>query len=210
MSRLPVWVRNHLVALRALLVFTVVLGIGYPLLMTGIAQAMPKQADGSLVKAGGRVVGSSLLCQEFVDAKGDPLRQWFQPRPSAAAEADDPTDHGCDALDSTGSNWGPNNPKLLAQVKTLRAQVAAFNGVPVSRVPADAVTNSGSGLDPDISPDYAYLQVNRVATARGLPAAEVRRLVASHVQGRTLGFLGEPRVDVLTLDIALSELPGHS
>jgi K+-transporting ATPase ATPase C chain len=210
MSRLPVWVRNHLVALRALLVFTVVLGIGYPVLMVGIAQAMPHQANGSMVTAGGRVVGSSLLCQEFDDAKGDPLPQWFQPRPSAAAEADDPNDHGCDALDSTGSNWGPNNPKLVAQVKTLRQQVATFNGVPVSEVPADAVTNSGSGLDPDISPDYAYLQVDRVAKARGLSEVTVHKLVASHVQGRTLGFLGEPRVDVLTLNIALSELPGQS
>jgi potassium-transporting ATPase KdpC subunit len=210
MSRLPIWVRNHLVALRALLVFTVITGIAYPLVMTGVAQALPKQADGSLVKADGRVVGSSLLCQEFVDSKGNQLPQWFQPRPSAAAEADDPTDHGCDALDSTASNLGPNNPVLVKQVKTLKAQVASFNGVPESQVPADAVTNSGSGLDPDISTDYAYLQVNRVAAARHLPVATVHQLVASHVQGRTIGFLGEPRVDVLTLDIALSELPGQS
>jgi K+-transporting ATPase ATPase C chain len=206
-SRLPNWVRTHVAALRALLVFTAILGIIYPLAMTGIAQAMPHQANGSLVKADGRTVGSSLLCQEFTDAKGDQLPQWFQPRPSAAAESDDPTDHGCDALDSSGSNLGPNNPKLVTQVKTLRAQVARFNGVPVSQVPADAVTNSGSGLDPDISPDYAYLQVDRVARARGLSVATVHQLVASHVQGRTLGFLGEPRVDVLNLDIALAALP---
>ncbi len=209
-NRLPTLVRQHIAALRALLVFTVVCGIIYPVVMFGVAQAaFHGQANGSTVSYNGKVVGSSLICQEFTGAKGNPLPRYFQPRPSAAANPDSATDYGCDPAFSGAANLGPDNPKLTQQVKQLQQQIAAFNHVKVPQIPPDAVTTSGSGLDPDISPQYAYLQAGRVAAARHLPAAQVRALVTRHIQGRTLGFLGEPRVDVLTLNIALDTLPGH-
>jgi potassium-transporting ATPase KdpC subunit len=207
MNRLPSLVRQHLAALRMLLVLTVLCGIVYPVVMWGVAQAAFKnQADGSLVTANGKVVGSSLLCQEFVDTKGNPLPQYFQPRPSNAVNSADKTDYGCDAGFSAASNLGPNNSTLVTDVKQRLAQVAAFNHVPVAQVPPDAVTASGSGLDPDISPQYADIQVARVAAARHLPAATVQALVNSYTQDRNVGFLGEPRVDVLNLNIALDDL----
>ena len=206
-NRLPSLVRQHIAAFRALLVFTVLCGIIYPVVMLGVAQvAFHKQANGSMVSYKGQVVGSSLLCQEFVDAKGNPLPQYFQSRPSDAVNAASKTDYGCDAGFSAASNLGPNNSTLLGLVNQRRAAVAKFNGVSPASVPPDAVTASGSGLDPDISPQYAYLQVNRVAKARHLSPAVVRALVSSNVQGRNLGFLGEPRVDVLNLNIALDKL----
>ena len=206
-NRLPSLVRQHIAAFRALLVFTVLCGIVYPVVMFGVAQvAFHNQANGSLVSYNGKVVGSSLLCQEFVDAKGNPLPQYFQPRPSNAVNAASKTDYGCDAGFSAASNLGPNNPTLLQTVQQRRAAIAKFNGVSPASVPPDAVTASGSGLDPDISPQYAYLQVNRVAAARHLAPSAVRALVTANVQGRTLGFLGEPRVDVLNLNIALDKL----
>jgi K+-transporting ATPase ATPase C chain len=205
MSRLPGLLRQHIAALRGLLVLTVICGIGYPLVILGIAQvAFSDQANGSLVSYHGKVVGSSLLCQEFVTAKGAPLPQYFQPRPSDAVSGDS-GDYGCDPGFSAASNLGPNNPDLVKLIRTRQAQVSAFNKIPLASVPPDAVTASGSGLDPAISPQYAYLQVNRVAAARHVPAAAVRALVAQFVQGRTLGFLGEPRVDVLTLNLALDQ-----
>lgn len=198
---LPTAVRNHLTGLRILLLFTVVCGLLYPLAVTGISQvAFSHQANGSLVKANGKTVGSSLLGQNFTDAKGNPLAQWFQPRPSAAGQ------NGYDPTASGASNLGPNDPGLAKTIAQRKADVATFNGVPVNQVPPDAVTASGSGLDPDISPAYAYLQVNRVAKARGLDPAKVRALVKAHVQDRSLGFLGEPRVNVLELNIALSTM----
>ena len=207
MNRLPVIVRQHIAAFRALLVFTVICGFVYPLGVLGVSQvAFHNQANGSLVSYNGKVVGSGLLCQEFVDAKGNPLPQYFQPRPSNAVNAASKTDYGCDAGFSAASNLGPNNSTLLQLVNQRRAAVAKFNGVSPAAVPPDAVTASGSGLDPDISPQYAYLQVNRVAKARHLSPAVVRALVSSYVQGRNLGFLGEPRVDVLNLNIALDKL----
>jgi potassium-transporting ATPase KdpC subunit len=206
MSHLPAFIRQHVAALRALLVFTVITGIGYPLVVFGIAQvAFHQQANGSLVSYHGRTVGSSLLCQEFTGAKGDPLPRYFQPRPSSAVNPAVKTGYGCDPGFSAASNLGPDNPALVTLIKQRRAQVAAFNHVSPASVPPDAVTASGSGLDPDISPQYAYLQVNRVAAARHASPAAVRALVSQHVQGRTLGFLGEPRVDVLTLNIALDQ-----
>jgi potassium-transporting ATPase KdpC subunit len=206
MTRLPSFIRQHLAGLRTLLVFTVITGIAYPLAMWGIAQvAFHNQANGSLVSYHGRVVGSSLLCQEFVTAKGSPLPQYFQPRPSAASSALVKTDYGCDPLFSAASNLGPTNPSLVTLIKQRQAQIAAFDHVTISQIPADAVTASGSGLDPAISPAYAYLQVNRVAAARHASPAAIRALVTQFVQGRVLGFLGEPRVDVLTLNIALDE-----
>jgi K+-transporting ATPase ATPase C chain len=209
-NRLPSLVRQHIAALRALLVFTVLCGIIYPVVMFGVAQAaFHGPANGSMVSHNGQVVGSSLLCQEFTDAKGNPLPQYFQPRPSNAANSASKTDYGCDPGFSGATNLGPNNPTLLKDVQQRRAQVAQFNGVSPSSVPPDAVTASGSGLDPNISPQYAYLQVNRVATARNLSPSVVQALVTSYVQGRTIGFLGEPRVNVLSLNIALDKLSGH-
>ena len=209
MNRLPSLVRQHIAAFRMLLAFTVLCGIVYPVLMWGVAQVgFKNQADGSLVSYKGQVVGSSLLCQEFTDAKGNPLPRYFQPRPSNATSGAK-NDYGCDAGYSGAANLGPNNTTLTTTVNQLKAQVAAFNHVPVSEVPPDAVTSSGSGLDPDISPQYADIQVARVAAARHLPAAEVQSLVGKYTQGRNLGFLGEPRVDVLTLNIALDQLTGQ-
>ena len=206
MNRLPSWVRQHIAALRGLLIFTVICGIAYPLLMFGVAQvAFHHQANGSLVSYNGRTVGSSLLCQEFVDAKGNPLPQYFQPRPSNAVDATVKTDYGCNPLFSAASNLGPNNPALVQLIKQRQQQIAKLDHVKVSQIPPDAVTASGSGLDPGISPQNAYMQVDRVAAARHASPAAVRALVTSHIQGRTLGFLGEPQVDVLTLNIALDQ-----
>ena len=207
MSRLPAWIGQHLAAVRAIIVLTIITGFIYPLVVLGIGQAaFHNQANGSLVSVNGKVVGSSLLCQEFVDSKGNPLPQYFQPRPSTASDPTSKTDYGCDPNFSGASNLGTNNPTLLQNVNQRKAAYAKLNGVPVSSIPPDAVTTSGSGLDPYISPQNAYLQVNRVAAARHLSPAQVRALVDSHVQGRTLGFLGEPRVNVLALNMALDEL----
>jgi K+-transporting ATPase ATPase C chain len=204
MIRLPTFLRQHLAGLRMLLAFTVITGIAYPVVMWGVAQGLfHHQANGSLVSYHRRTVGSSLLCQEFTDAHGNPLPQYFQPRPSAAVNPAAKTDYGCDPLFSAASNLGPNNPALVRLIRQRQRQIAAFDHVKVSQIPPDAVTASGSGLDPNISPAYAYLQVDRVARARHVSTAAVRALVASHIQGRTLGFLGEPRVNVLELNLAL-------
>lgn len=177
--------RQTLTALRAMVVLTVVLGIAYPLAVLGIGQAaFPAQANGSLVEVDGRPVGSALIGQQF---EGD---EWFQSRPSA-------TDY--DGGASSGSNYGPDNADLLAAVDERRAALGAD-------APADALTASGSGLDPHISPEYALLQVPRVAQARGLDEARVRALVESMIQGRDLGYLGEPTVNVLRLNLALNGL----
>jgi K+-transporting ATPase ATPase C chain len=211
MDRLPGIVRQHIAGLRLLLVFTVVCGIVYPVVMVGIAQlAFHKQANGSLASFDHRVVGSSLLCQEFVDAKGNPLPQYFQPRPSAAILSGAKDDYGCDPRYSSASNLGPNNPALVKLIKQRQQQIAAFDHVKISQIPADAVTASGSGLDPDISPANAAIQVNRVAAARHITPAAVTALVKQYTQGRTLDFLGEPVVNVLELNIALdTKYPFH-
>ncbi|HEX4472844.1 MAG TPA: potassium-transporting ATPase subunit KdpC [Nocardioides sp.] len=183
-----------LAGLRLLLALTVVFGLAYPLLMTGVGQvAFHSQANGSLVEVNGKAVGSSLIGQEF---KGE---QWFHPRPSAG---------GYDALASGGTNLGPDSPDLVKAIAAARAAVAKDDGVLPSDVPPDAVTSSGSGLDPDISPAYAHIQVARVAKARGLSVDQVQRLVDDHTQDRDLGFLGEPRVDVLSLNVALERAAG--
>ena len=199
--------RQYLAALRILLVLTVLLGLGYPLLVTGIAQlpGLRDRADGSLVRgASGAVVGSSLLAQGFVDKDGNPLKEWFQPRPSAAGK-------GWDGASSSASNLGPNTPDLVKAITDRKAAIAAFDSVPghqvtPGQVPADAVTTSGSGLDPHISPGYARQQAYRVAAARGLDPGKVLALVEQHVEGRDLGFLGERRVNVLDLNLALERL----
>jgi potassium-transporting ATPase KdpC subunit len=206
-NRLPALVRQHIAALRALLVLTVLCGILYPVVMFGVAQAaFHGSANGSMVSYHGKVVGSSLLCQEFTGANGNPLPQYFQPRPSAAVNPASKTDYGCDPGFSGAANLGPDNPVLTQQVRRLQQQIAAFDHVKVSQIPPDAVTSSGSGLDPDISPQNAAIQVDRVAAARHLPVSAVRALVSQYTQGRTIGFLGEPRVNVLNLNIALDQL----
>ncbi len=211
MNRLPVFVRQHIAAFRALLVFTVLCGLIYPAVMVGVAQLVaPNHANGSMVSYNGRTVGSALLCQEFVDAKGNPLPKYFQPRPSNAVDATSKTDYGCNPLFSAASNLGPNNPDQIKLIKERQQAIASFDHVPVSEIPADAVTASGSGLDPGISPQNAAIQVNRVAQARNLPTSEVKALVDKYTQGRTFGFLGEPAVNVLKLNIALDQLSAKS
>lgn len=183
--------------------FTILLGVAYPLAVTGVGQlALPAQANGSLVRdAAGSPVGSSLIGQQFLTAAGDPDPAFFQPRPSAAGD-------GYDGAASSGSNLGPENPDLVAAIGERKAQVAEFNGVPESEVPADAVTASSSGLDPHISAAYAAIQVQRVAEARGLDSAKVEQLVRAHTAGPDLGYLGESRVNVLELNLALEQLRG--
>jgi K+-transporting ATPase ATPase C chain len=212
MDRLPVIVRQHIAGFRFLLVFTVICGFVYPLIMLGVGQAaFHNKVNGSLVSYKGQVVGSGLLCQEFLDAKGNPLPQYFQPRPSAAIPSPAPKgDYGCDPTFSSATNLGPTNPVEIKDIQTAEQQIAAFDHVSISQIPADAVTASGSGLDPDITPANAYLQVDRIAAARHLPTSEVRNLVTQNITGRTLGFLGEPSVNVLLLNIRLDELPGQS
>jgi K+-transporting ATPase ATPase C chain len=181
--------RQSLAAVRVLLVLTVLLGVLYPAAVWAVGRAVPDRADGSLLRVDGVAVGSRLLGQTFEGA------QWFHPRPSA---------NDYDGLASAPSNLGPSNPDLLAAIRERRAAVAREEGVSPSAVPADALTGSGSGLDPDISPAYAALQVPRVARERELDEETVRRLVAAATSGRQLGFLGEPTVNVLELNASLS------
>jgi len=191
----PLWT-----ALRALLVLTVVLGLAYPLAITAIGQlALPSQSNGTLLSSDGEVIGSSLIGQSFTDDDGAALPEWFQSRTSAAGA-------GYDGGASSGSNYGPENTDLIAAIEDRKAAVAKLEGIPESEVPADAVTASASGLDPHISPEYALIQVARVAQARGLDEASIRSLVESRIQERDLGYLGEPRVNVLELNLALAEL----
>lgn len=205
MSHLPASLRQLIAAVRGWVIFTVICGLIYPLVVFGIGQvAFHNHANGSLVSFHGRVVGSGLLCQEFVDSKGNPLPQYFQPRPSAASSGAT-NDFGCDPVYSAASNLGPNNPKLVAAIKQRQQVIAKLDHVPVSAIPPDAVTASGSGLEPEISPQYAAIQVNTVAAARHVSPATVRALVAKYTSGRVLGFLGEPGVNVLLLNIALDQ-----
>ncbi len=183
-------------ALRLVLLSVVVLGLGYNLLMVGVgAVIFPSQANGSLVTYHGKVVGSRLIGQEFTSA------HFFEGRPSATS----PTPYN--AASSAASNYGPTNPALLKEIRTNLAAVLRQNpGIKASQVPPDLVESSASGLDPDISPAAAYLQVPRVARANHLPVATVRDLVASHVTGRFIGLYGAPHVNVLELNLALLKL----
>jgi len=211
-NQTPNLIRQYGAAVRALLALTVVLGLVYPLMMTGIAQvAFNDNADGSLVQQSGRTVGSDLIGQAFtrpveengtptLDVDGnavlEPDPQYFQSRPSAAGV-------GYDPLSTSASNLGPENEDLIEAIKERRATAARLDGVDPSTVPPDALLASGSGLDPHISPAYASQQVARVAKERGLEESRVRFLVAEHNQGRILGFLGESRVNVLELNLDL-------
>ena len=197
------FIRQSWAGLRILLGFTLLLGIAYPLAVTGVGQLVfPWQANGSLLTSTGAhatsatdkgVIGSALIGQTFDGA------QWFHSRPSNAGK-------GYDTLASAGSNLGPNNPDLLATVLDRRAAVAAEEGVDPALVPPDALTASASGLDPDISPAYARLQVDRIAAERNLPAADVATLVEANTTSRPLGVLGDPQVNVLRLNLALETM----
>jgi K+-transporting ATPase ATPase C chain len=174
------------------LIFTVLTGLIYPFAITGLSQVLfPHQANWSLITANGKVIGSSLIGQNFSKP------EYFHPRPSAAG------DKGYDGMSSGGSNLAPTNPALLKRLAesaaAFRKENPAFSGA----IPADAITTSASGLDPHISPDTAFAQCDRVAKARNVPVEQVRGLVQSHIEGRQLGFLGEPRVNVLLLNLAL-------
>lgn len=195
--------RQYTTALGAMIIFTLVLGVGYPLVVTGIGQiTFPANANGSLVSdASGTTVGSSLIGQSFTDANGAPLANYFQSRPSAAGA-------GYDAMSSSGSNLGPNNDDLAASINKRRAAIAAFENVDPASIPADALTASASGLDPDISTAYALLQVHRVAAARGMTDGDVRALVLAYTTPRPLGILGDEGVNVLRLNLALDQAKG--
>jgi len=185
--------RQLLAGLGMILIFAVLTGLAYPLAVTGIAQAIfPDQANGSLVEQDGQVVGSLLLAQPFTQP------EYFHPRPSAI---------NYDATDSGGANWGPTNPDLLAAAEANAEAYREANGLaPGDQVPVDAVTMSSSGLDPHISIANAHIQAERVADARELPVEDVLRLIDEHTDGRAFGFLGEPGVNVLELNLALDNL----
>ncbi|MFF6948107.1 potassium-transporting ATPase subunit C [Streptomyces iakyrus] len=207
--------------LRALLVLTLVTGVIYPLAVTGVAQALFNgKANGSEVKADGKVVGSSLIGQAYnlPLKKGqetpEPDLKWFQGRPQNGLGTNS-VNTQYKLILSGATNRSADNKELIDWVTAAKAAVVKDNSVPgytvkPSEVPADAVTSSGSGLDPDISPAYADLQVHRVAEKNGLPVAQVRKLVDEHTEGRALGFVGEPRVNVLELNIALKALTAES
>ena len=174
-------------AIVMIVLFTILTGLAYPLAMTGVAQMIaPDGANGSIVTVDGKAVGSQVIGQLFTKDN------YFWPRPSAAG------DKGYDGASSSGSNFGPTSAKLIARIKI---EAARYPGDSV--VPVDAVTASGSGLDPDISPENAHRQVSRVAKARGMTREQVSALVDAHTQGRILGFIGEPHVNVLALNMAL-------
>ncbi|MFD4776852.1 potassium-transporting ATPase subunit C, partial [Streptomyces sp. NPDC058427] len=214
-------VRQLGAGLRALLVLTLVCGVIYPLVVTGVAQGlMPGRANGSEITANGRTVGSELIGQRYdlPQKKGRqtpaPDLRWFQPRPSNGLGTNS-VNTGYALIVSGATNRSGDNRELIDWVTAAKSAVVEDNSVPghpvrPSQVPADAVTSSGSGLDPDISPAYARLQVRRVAERNQLGAGQVAKLVERHTDGRILGFAGEPRVNVLRLNIALRQLVSNT
>ncbi|MFD4630471.1 potassium-transporting ATPase subunit C [Streptomyces sp. NPDC058284] len=207
--------------LRALLVLTALCGVLYPLAVTGVAQALfHDKANGSEVSAHGRTVGSELIGQRYdlPLKKGqktpEPDLRWFQPRPSNGL-GENSVNTRYELLVSGATNLSGDNKELIDQVKAAKAAVIRDNSTPTHRltpadVPPDAVTSSGSGLDPHISPAYASLQTHRVAARNHLSVRQVQHLISANTDARTLGFMGEPRVNVLRLNIALSELTGRN
>lgn len=199
MNTLTGYLRQALTALRFLLAATLVLGVAYPLAVFGVGQLIaPYQANGSIIRDdGGAPAASALIAQASADENGVQDPRWFHARPSAV---------NWDPATSSASNLGPNDPKLLQAVEANRAAVAAEEGISESEVPADAVTASGSGLDPHISPEYALLQVSRVAAAHGMSPEEVRALVLRHTSSGLEALLGQPSVNVtlVNLDVAAS------
>ncbi len=194
--------RQLLTGLLMTIALTVLLGLVYPLAVTAVSQvAFSGRANGSFVKdKAGNVVGSSLIGQAFTDKAGNPITKYLQPRPSAAGD-------GYDANASGGSNLGPTNPKLVSAIRDRAKAYRALNALPQDYpVPVDAVTTSGSGLDPDISPENARLQAPRIAKARGLTVAEVMDVVHHHTSDRVLGFIGEPVVNVLDVNLDLDKM----
>jgi K+-transporting ATPase ATPase C chain len=183
--------KNLITAFLMTIVTTILLGLGYPLLVTLLARLMPDRANGQLISRNGTLIGSRIIAQPFSGAG------YFHPRPSNAGA------NGYDPNNSGGSNLGPTSQKLIDRVKGDFATLRAEN--PGQPIPVDLVTQSGSGLDPDITPAGADFQVPRVAKARGIAETDLRKLVQEHIEGRQLGFLGEPRVNVLELNLALDE-----
>lgn len=199
--------RQASAGLRLMLMFTIITGVLYPLMVWGISRVpgLDDQAEGSIVRVDGHAVGSEMIGVDLTvtEPQHDP---WFHTRPSAGSTG--PLGPG-DPSASGGSNLAADNPKLIELVHRRKAAIAQREGVPEQQVPADAVTASASGLDPDISPAYAYLQVPRVARENHLTDQQVRRLVDQQRQGRALGVLGEPTVNVLTLNLALRQATQH-
>lgn len=190
--------KELLPGLRLKLLMTVLLGVIYPLAITAISQiAFPHQANGSLVTSGGKVIGSELIGQNFTKP------EYFQPRPSAAGS------EGYDATSSSGSNYGPTNQKLIDRVKTSLANFRKANPDYTGPIPADLVTASASGLDPHVSPGSARAQAARVAKVRGISSQQVEELIAQMTEGPDLGILGEPRVNVMALNMALDRKYRH-
>ncbi len=186
--------KQLVIALRVTLVFAILTGVVYPLLVTGLARTIfLRQSDGSLIERGGKTIGSELIGQKFSKP------EYFQGRPSAAGN------DGYDGLSSGGSNLGPTNQHLIDRVSADSKKFRDANPNATGPLPADLLTASGSGLDPDISPASAELQIPRIAAARGLSASAVRDLVTANTQGRQFGILGEPRVNVLKLNLALDQ-----
>jgi K+-transporting ATPase ATPase C chain len=236
MSRLPGAVARHLAALRAMIVFTVICGIAYPLVITGIGQvAFKNQANGSLItNSKGQVIGSKLLCQTFVSAStketalnkkdstsssstgyADPINKYFQVRPTFSS---DPTlgeytiqlGNGCNYAASGSNNLGPNSTNLVTLITVMRKNMAAFDSVggttvTASQVATDAVTESGSDIEPYITPENADQQAARIAQTRGISVAQVEALIHANTTGRDIGILGEPGVNTTTLNIALDK-----